>query len=236
MKQLLAVLALVVSALLPSLAQAQQISCESRDYRRQYCPIGARVVSAQIFSQTSSSPCIQGRTWGYDGGGVWVVNGCAGIFQYRVAGPPGPIPPLAGNMIPCESRDYRRAFCPSPMRITRAQISQQRSSAPCIQGRSWGWQSDGVWVSQGCSGIFAVEGGGRPPPGPPPGPPPADRISCESRNYQESFCGAGGRVVHAYLERQRSEAACIQGRTWGFRGNGIWVTQGCSGVFRVDYR
>ena len=61
--------------------------------------------------------------------------------------------------IHCESRDYRRNYCPTG-RITGAQIISQTSNAACIQGRSWGWDSNGIWVNSGCAGDFAFQGGG----------------------------------------------------------------------------
>ena len=33
--------------------------------------------------------------------------------------------------------------------------------------------------------------------------------------------------------RQLSRAACIQGRTWGYGRNGIWVSDGCRAEFRT---
>ena len=34
----------------------------------------------QMVRQTSKSACVEGRSWGYDRGGVWVNDGCAGVF------------------------------------------------------------------------------------------------------------------------------------------------------------
>ena len=56
------------------------ISCDSYGYRYQYC--GANTNGyARLVNQTSSSPCIRGRSWGFDNGGVWVNNGCSGQFE-----------------------------------------------------------------------------------------------------------------------------------------------------------
>ncbi|MBK7600121.1 MAG: DUF3011 domain-containing protein [Acidobacteria bacterium] len=38
------------------------------------------------------------------------------------------------------------------------------------------------------------------------------------------------------LVRQRSDAACIQGRTWGFDRRRIWVDRGCRADFIVGNR
>jgi len=52
---------------------------------------------------------------------------------------------------------------------------------------------------------------------------------------------AGGRrnyvSVHNHgvrLARQLSSAPCIRGRTWGADRQGIWVSRGCRGDFRVN--
>jgi len=60
---------------------------------------------------------------------------------------------------------------------------------------------------------------------------------CESRNYGYNLCqvdtGQGGRVN---LVDQTSNSDCIEGRTWGWNRAGVWVDQGCAGVFRIERR
>lgn len=56
-------------------------------------------------------------------------------------------------------------------------------------------------------------------------------IRCESIDGRSNQCyTGGGRVV---LERQVSNAPCIEGRTWGNSRDGVWVSQGCRADFRV---
>ena len=93
--------------------------------------------------------------------------------------------------------------------------------------RTWGWQANGIWVSEGCAGEFVVRASAPPPP-----PPVQNLVACESREYRYNFC-AVGRVRSAQLVQQRSQAPCLQGRTWGWTRDGIWVDQGCEGTFRV---
>src|SRR5690606_3254889 len=59
-------------------------------------------------------------------------------------------------------------------------------------------------------------------------------VRCESNDDRTRQCATnGGRVV---LERQHSRSACIEGRSWGYARNGIWVSNGCRADFRVlDY-
>ena len=181
--------------------------------------------------QQSQAPCIQGRTWGWDRNGIWVNNGCAGDFAYQGGWAPQPGPPIGTNSIQCESRDYQRNYCNTGVRISRAWIAEQQSQAPCIEGRSWGWDPRGIWVNQGCSAVFSFAAGGGPPP-----PPRANSIECESRDYRQGWCDTGRNIRRAWVAEQRSQAPCIQGQTWGWRDRGIWVNGGCSAVFAFEQR
>lgn len=148
------------------------------------------------------------------------------------------LPAAAQFELRCESRDFQYQHCSTGASIRDARLVRQESRASCVQGRTWGWDRRGVWVTQGCAGIFAVSDFGAPPgPGPLPGPG-RDIVRCESRNFAHNFCGTDARVVSADLVRQHSRAACVLGRTWGWRGNGIWVSEGCDGDFRIrtDFR
>lgn len=56
-------------------------------------------------------------------------------------------------------------------------------------------------------------------------------IRCESDNYRHRSCATGG--AHARIVRQISRAACVEGRTWGNDGRGIWVDRGCAAEFAL---
>ena len=212
----------------PLTASAVRISCESRDYRRNYCPAGGTIASARLVVQQSRSACVQGRTWGYDSTGIWVTQGCSAEFDFKWSREPRPTPP--DRQIACASQNYQEKFCPSDRRITRAWLVEQRSQSACVQGRSWGFQDTGIWVASGCNGVFGVEGRG-----PPPGPPPINRLVCASRGFQQAFCAVPS-IARAWVIEQRSESPCIQGDTWGFQRNGVWVDRGCSALFAYEPR
>ncbi|HOZ23479.1 MAG TPA: DUF3011 domain-containing protein, partial [Thermomonas sp.] len=117
----------------------------------------------------------------------------------------------------------------------RAQLVKQLSRAACIEGRTWGSNYNGVWVSQGCRGEFAMGGGyGSGPYGGGYGGPNngfGRLFRCESNDGRTHECAANTRAG-VQLVRQLSRAACIQGRTWGYGRNGIWVSDGCRAEFR----
>jgi hypothetical protein len=60
----------------------------------------------------------------------------------------------------------------------------------------------------------------------------AETVYCESGDGRRHWCREGiGRRVR--LIRQRTNARCIQGRTWGVDRAGIWVDRGCRADFEV---
>ncbi len=153
--------------------------------------------------------------------------------------------PYGGDSIDCISRGYNYQRCDVPWRDAR--LVRQLSDTQCIRGRTWGIDPRGfLWVDRGCAGRFVPAGFG---PGPGPGGPPPGywqpgpgwdnrfEMTCGSPQYRYAFCavdvGGGGRVS---IRRQTSDAACVEGRSWGWNRGGVWVDQGCSAVFLIDRR
>jgi hypothetical protein len=96
----------------------------------------------------------------------------------------------------CESSAAGRQVCPGD---TSAGVALTRStgSAPCLLGKTWGYDDAGVWVADGCSGEFqlgriAVEGAAAPPSAPPsPAPPSPGRTSKPIETWGEFTPGKG---------------------------------------------
>jgi hypothetical protein len=150
------------------------VRCASGGYNYNMCQVdtgrGSRV---SVVRQISKTPCVEGRTWGWNRAGIWVDGGCEGIFrvQRRWAGgpPPGPGPGPDGPWRPgpdwdasinirCASGGYNYNMCQVDTgRGSRVFVSRQISKTPCVEGRTWGWNRAGVWVDGGCEAIFTVE-------------------------------------------------------------------------------
>jgi hypothetical protein len=214
-------------------AQAQtRIQCESRNQQYQFCATAFNIADARMVRQISGASCIQGSSWGWDRRGIWVTRGCAGVFEVNDF---RPVPPSApgGDFVRCESRNYQYEFCAVGPRVISATLTRQVSRTACVLGRTWGWRSNGIWVSEGCEGEFRIQTDYRPyPSSPPPGP---GVTVCESHEYRYNFCPTGP-IRSAQILEQKSQAPCVQGRTWGWRNDGIWVDSGCEAVFRVRAR
>ncbi len=59
------------------------VTCSSNDNRRHTCDWNSRDGRPVIIKQLSDSPCIEGRTWAYRGGRIWVDEGCRARFGAR---------------------------------------------------------------------------------------------------------------------------------------------------------
>lgn len=90
-------------------------------------------------------------------------------------------------------------------------------------------------------------GPGYPPPGGPgrgPGYPPGrgpgyrfTDITCESYSYRPAFCQVwGAERVELLQQYSQGRGQCIAGRTFYVTNNGLQVTDGCRGLFRVYVR
>ena len=55
------------------------------------------------------------------------------------------------------------------------------------------------------------------------------RIHVSSENYHYKAVSIRNRGVR--LVRRRSNAPCVQGRSWGYNRNRIWVDRGCAADF-----
>ena len=153
-------------------------------------------------------------------------------------GYPGNYPPPAGypngygQAIRCESTDNRTRHCDMDTR-GGVFLSRRLSDASCTQGRTWGYDSRGVWVTGGCRGEFTSGSGGYPPGnGYGQGYGGGRVVRCESQDGRSRHCSAPvQRGVQ--LLRKLSDSACIEGRTWGWDRDGVWVDRGCRAEFSV---
>jgi len=96
------------------------------------------MVTALAMSQTASAQTYSGSDYGYGSG-----NGYGHSRTVR-----------------CESSNSRRTTC----RVNTqggVQIAHQLSRTDCLEGRTWGANSNGIWVSNGCRADFAIGSSGR---------------------------------------------------------------------------
>ena len=124
---------------------------------RKFCAADARF-GVELRKQLSTRDCIEGETWGYDDRGVWVDRGCRAEFVIlRGRGGYGEHRPRERehHVVLCES-DYNHTHtCGTDTRFG-VELRRQISKTDCVFNRTWGYNSRGIWVSNGCRAEFSV--------------------------------------------------------------------------------
>src|SRR5437588_1258393 len=136
------------------------ITCASDDGRRKVCPADTSK-GVQLVRQRSDAKCKEGASWGHDARGIWVDKGCEADFVVGVPGHPAGSAKAAGKSqrISCASFDGRKNYCDADTQGAKVQLTRQISTAPCMEGSTWGYDRWGVWVDRGCNGEFLVQAG-----------------------------------------------------------------------------
>jgi len=238
--------------------QKTKLECKSENYQRTVCSVGAPIEQIRLTKKKSNSPCIEGTSYGYSDGAVWVDKGCAADFEvtYRTASP-GRRPPREDvpwwerigssdtevTQIRCRSENYGRNICSVEGKIRSVDIRKQRSRAQCEAGQSFGFHDDFVWVDKGCEADFEVRftprAGWNGSPGGTP-PPRRDtekvRFNCKSEDYNLGVCYVAGPIIDLRLRKTKSRASCTSNDSYGYRGDFVWVDKGCEGEFEVTFR
>jgi hypothetical protein len=210
--------------------QARTVRCESINSRAQRCRIdGAGEV--RIARQLSRQQCIRGRNWDYTYNEIRVRDGCRADFSvmprdddrygYDDRGQHG-----RDRVVRCDSRSQRRTYCGDGN--GQYQMIGYRN-ANCVQGRTFGQDSRGLWVSGYCSAQFRLVDDDRYGRGDGRHDQYAQVIRCYANTSGRAYCGdANARYT---LRDSNSSRYCIEGRTWGTDQRGLWVSNPCQAEF-----
>jgi Protein of unknown function (DUF3011) len=226
MRKLLLILLVVLAT---SAVGQSMVTCESVNNRMKDCEVGTGFVT--LGRQLSDNACIYGTTWGYDKGRIWVKNGCRAEFNFTERA-----------MLVCESLNGEPGLCFADT-SEGVRLVRRISDSGCEFGRDWGWDTNGIWVNNGCRAEFAIRPVRRgsvatvttstePVTMASSGTTRPATILCESKNNTRSHCRTDTRWG-VTLVRQVSENQCVRGRSWGWDSDGIWVTDGCRGEFTL---
>jgi hypothetical protein len=205
-----------------STPSTRTVSCASRSGEFTNCErVGSSAVS--LSRQVSDTPCIENVSWGVRDGQLWVDQGCRA--EFLVGGRAtqtaiGTSSNIGGTAITCESRDNRLTRCPAST-WGGVRLARQISDSPCIFDRTWGWDTQGVWVNEGCRAEFIAGTAATVS---------RRTIVCESQSNRRNHCPVDTRLG-LDLVRQLSDSPCVRNRTWGEDRDGVWVDQGCRAEF-----
>lgn len=128
------------------------VRCESNG-RPSSCPVILQGAPVRLLRQLGALPCREGHSWGVKRNEIWVTRGCQGDFEVGAADGSGFL--NVPRTVVCESKSRQRRFCGAGISKS-AVLVKQLSGSPCDEGRSWGWDTRGVWVDNGCRAEFQV--------------------------------------------------------------------------------
>lgn len=144
----------------------------------------------------------------------------------------------------CESVDGQPRYCRADTR-GGVRLVRQYSKSGCYEGRTWGYDRRGVWVTDGCRAKFELGEYYADPYGQrgydDDYRPRDDRryryvprtITCESWGNRLNYCRAPLGNARVEIDRQLSDTRCRLGVNWGWDGGGVWVKNGCRAVFSI---
>jgi len=120
--------------------------------------------------------------------------------------------------------------------ILSISVIKQDSQSALIQGTSFGFIGNRVWVDNGARGKFRVvyttsraikvvpeEGEG------------ARTIMLQSFKSKRKERIMDKDVKEVHLIKQLSQSACTLGESFGFEGSKVWVDKGARGIFKIEY-
>jgi hypothetical protein len=135
------------------------IECSSKKGNYNYCRTYS-IGSVRLVQQLSKARCRLYDTWGPDpdGNGLWVREGCRGLFAVeRAGGKRRPLPPGVPTSVTCKSDDWSYRHCDVPTWGRRIYVQKRLSRTPCVRGDNWGLDWGGIWVDRGCAAVFGVD-------------------------------------------------------------------------------
>jgi hypothetical protein len=197
------------------------VKVESKNMQREYKETSTRG-GVHLQRQLSKEACLEGVSWGFDRDGIWVDKGCRAIFEVGESSL-GDV--SGGRTVKVESKNMQRKYKETSTR-GGVRLQRQLSREACVEGVSWGFDRDGIWVDEGCRAMFVVGGTAAV------SSPYARKVKVESRDRKREYKKVSTRGGVRLL-RQLSRDACVEGVSWGFDRDGIWVDEGCRAEFQV---
>lgn len=220
------------------------VRCESRRGDRTFCRAQIRG-PVRVIRQLSRTACVRGHSWYATNSGIWVSNGCRADFAVGRTTNPNPntivrddhFTDRDGRTVHCESTASGRTYCGnSHSRYTMA----NNRDPDCIEGRTWGSDQRGVWVSGDCEADFTGspydwrgqernrhDSGSEEVAHEHIVDPSGRMIHCQSTADGRNYCGdRDSRYVI-----QTRDADCIEGVTYGQDARGMWVSGECDARF-----
>jgi hypothetical protein len=134
--------------------QDQVVRCDSRSQRRTYCADGHGQYTMVGYRDAD---CVQGRTYGQDDRGLWVAGNCSARFRrvqgndHNRYGRGDGRQDQGATLLRCYSNSSGRSYCGD---ANARYTLRDTGNRYCVEGRTWGTDQRGLWVSNPCQAEF----------------------------------------------------------------------------------
>lgn len=222
MKNITLTALLLAAAAFGSEARADfDLTCESTSGQTRSCPINGSYGTVYLKTQLSRSPCNENSTWGADGNGVWVSNGCRATF--RVSQGSTNYNSYGNRYDSHESSDNGKAAAAAAAVIIGAAAIAAANNKNNNHG-TYGNGYDRYGNNNGNNNNYGYNnnyGGDRA------------SVTCESRDQRRQRCTLFVGRDTVRISRKLSNSACRFGQDWDYDRNGVYVWNGCRAIFTV---
>jgi len=129
------------------------VHCVSTESGRTYCGAPHR---RYVIVGDAPAECVRGKTWDYDDRGVWVTGGCRADFSYEgnEVTSRSTYVSDSGRVVHCVSTESGRTYCGG---YHAHYVISGTPDPVCVEGRTWGFDKRGIWVTGGCKGDFTYD-------------------------------------------------------------------------------
>ncbi len=143
---------------------------------------------------------------------------------------------IVTETVTCTSNNRQRVECPVDGRILGVRQTQAFAGGFCIQGFSWGYDQNNIWVDIGCSGKFDVDTARVVVTEQPVVTGTfVQTIDCRSQGSKRKKCEVDGRIQDVEPIGSFTSIPCRYGTSWGYKKRHLWVDRGCEARFNVTY-
>ncbi len=134
-------------------------------------------------------------------------------------------------------REYKRVDHNGRVRLVR-----ELKGDPCVEGRTWGFDRDGIWVDGNCRAVFEYQRSEnrdrdvdrlRDLVRPGQYETKVFKLRSERGRRETRRIDTSGGIK---LLRRLTDAPCQLGRSWGYDANSVWVDNDCQAEFEVRSR
>ncbi|MCX7554744.1 DUF3011 domain-containing protein [Marinicella sp. S1101] len=209
------------------------VECRSFGTNIEHCQV-PELQSIELVEELGNSYRDSCRgNWGYSSHGIWVRNGCHARFQvveYESRNDRPNYPNNQGREVVCESNYSQVRTCRADT-SGRVEFVQQLSNTSCDQ--RWGYDTNGIWVKDGCRARFMTYPGNAGIVNQPP-QRESFNIKCKSRKNKVKICDTDGPFRDVEFKREISKGKYPCEGNWGINRQGqLYVTNNCYAEFRI---